>query len=117
MARYPVTVSRQLLVRLVGAEKLAVADSKLEMLHQMASEINKPKRQSYLNFAVNISGNTEIIWQATSCRKLFKNGFLRPTHGKITKSPVNRATRRRGHGSLKAKLSQNGNPLDQVLFC
>src|SRR5487761_1192364 len=86
------------------------------MLHQMASDINKSKRMLYMILPL-MTGSTQIIWQATSCRKPCKDGFLRLTQGKIIKLPVNHATGRRGHGSLKAKLSQNGNPPDQVLFC
>jgi len=85
------------------------------MLHQMASDINKLKRPFYLNLPL-LSGNTEIIPQATSCRKPSEDGSLPQIHGRTITSPMNCAMRRPRRGSFSAKHSQNGNGLDRVHF-
>ena len=48
--------------------------------------------------------------------KIFEFGSCRLTHGKITISPINRATPGPHGGSCRATLCRNGNLLDQVLF-
>jgi len=77
--------------------------------------MNKSKREFYVNIAV-ASGNTKIVWQATSGRKLSEDGSPLPIHGKIISSLMNPATKRPLRGSFKDKLSQNGNRLVRVLF-
>jgi hypothetical protein len=53
MAKHPVTVCGKPLVRLVLAKRIATFLTELlETLHQIASDVNKLKRQSHLSIAV-----------------------------------------------------------------
>jgi hypothetical protein len=77
--------------------------------------MNKLKRQLFPHVAIS-AGITEIVWQVTSCSKIFEIGSLPPIHGKITTLPVGLGTLGPGRGSFKATCSQNGRPLDQIPF-
>ena len=91
----------------------SVSDWPLETLHQLASDINKSKRQSYPG--VCIAGSAETVWQVTNCREIFDVGSLRLTHGNITTPPSNRGRVALGHGSLTATRSRNGKQPDRAL--
>jgi hypothetical protein len=86
------------------------------MLHQMASDINKLTRQLDLNFAATV-WKTQLVRQATSCRKLFEDGYLPPIHGKTITSPTSHVTRQLRCGLFEAKHSQHGDRLVRALFC
>jgi hypothetical protein len=77
--------------------------------------MNKLKRQLFPHVAIS-AGITEIVWQVTSCSKIFEVGSLPPIHGKITTLPADRGTVGLGRGSFKATCSQNGRHLDQIPF-
>ena len=81
----------------------------------MASEMNKSKRQIFHKLAL-LMGIIEVVWQVTSYRKMFDDGSLRLTHGKITILPVARDTPERQRGLLPAAPFRNGNCPDQDLF-
>jgi hypothetical protein len=55
--------------------------------------------------------------KVTRYRKTFRDGSLRPIHGKITIFPADRDTQGPRHGLLQATFSQSGSRLDQVPFC
>jgi len=69
---------------------------------------------SYILTSPLLSKNTEAVGQAISHRKLFEDGSLLLTHGKIITSLRDLGTRRLRRGSFEATLSQNGNHLNRV---
>ena len=57
-----------------------------------------------------------MVWQATSCGKIFEVGFPHLILGKITMWPAIRVTKEQQHGSFGAMHSRNGDhPASQVL--
>jgi hypothetical protein len=93
-----------------------VSDRMVEILHDVASNMNKLKRElaSTLPLPAEI---TVIVWQATSCSKISAIGSVLLIHGKITTLPGNRITQGRRRGSFTATCSQNGNRRHRVPFC
>jgi hypothetical protein len=57
-----------------------------------------------------------IVWQVTSCSRIFENGSLPLIHGRITTLLANRATKGLRRGSFTATRSQNGNRPNRVPF-
>jgi hypothetical protein len=93
-----------------------MSDRALEILHQMASDMNKWNRQLFPNLVITARNHVVIVWQVKSCNKISAVGSLRPTHGKITILPVDHGIPGPGRGSLKAIRSQSGRHPDQVHF-
>ena len=86
-------------------------------MQQLASGLNKLKRQSIFNAAI-ATGITEIVWQVTTYRKIFLGGCQRQILGRIITLPVNQATLGLQRGSFRATRSQNGKRLrPEVPFC
>jgi len=57
-----------------------------------------------------------MVWQATSCGKIFEVGFPHLILGKTITSPAIRVTKELQHGSFGAMHSRNGNhPASQAL--
>ena len=84
-------------------------------MQKLSSDINKSKCGFSVNVAVT-SETTEIVWQVTSCSKIFKVGSLRLIHGRITTLPVNHDTPGPQRGSFMVRRSRNGNRVDRVPF-
>ena len=59
---------------------------------------------------------TMVVWQVTSCRKIFETGSLPRIHGKITTSPTDHDTATPARGSSKAVRFRNGRHLVRVRF-
>jgi hypothetical protein len=78
-------------------------------MQKLAGDINKSKRQSFIDVA--ISGIAEIVWQATSWSRIFEDGCHRPTHGRTTILPASHATSGLPRGSFRTKRTQNGKHL------
>ena len=57
-----------------------------------------------------------IVWQVTSCNRIFEDGSLPLIHGRITTLLANRATKGLRRGSFTAKRSQNGNRPNRAPF-
>jgi len=89
----------------------------LEILHELASEMNKAKRE-ILHGVSLLSGITEIVWpwQVTNHSKVFKVGSLRLTHRRITILLANRDTREQRRGLSEAAPSRSGSRPDQVHY-
>jgi hypothetical protein len=93
-----------------------MSDKALELLQQIASDLNRSKRQFV--FCISTADkNTEILLQVTSYNKTFKIGSLPLTHGKITISPASRTIPGPQRGSSRAIPFWNGSRLDRVHFC
>jgi hypothetical protein len=76
-------------------------------MQQIASGLNKSKRQSFLMLR-KLIGIAEIVWQVTTCRKIFPSGYHHLILGRITMTPANHATLGLGRGSFRVTRSQNG---------
>ena len=100
----------------IDNNKLVLYRLALEIIQEIASEMNKSKRQIFSSNLPLLTGITEIVWQVTSYRKMFEDGSLRLTHGKITILPLDRDTPERQRGLLEVAPFRNGNRLDQDLF-
>ncbi len=89
----------------------------LEILHELASEMNKAKRE-ILHGVSLLTAITEVDWpwQVTNYSKIFKVGSLRLIHGRIIMLPANRDTREQERGSSEAAPSRNGSRPDQVHY-
>ena len=85
------------------------------MIQEIASEMNKSKRQIFHKSTL-LTKITEVIVQMTSYTIMFKDGSHRLIHGKITILPVNRDTRERHRGLLEVAFFRNGNRPDQDFF-
>jgi len=92
-----------------------VFDRIVEILHEVASDMNKLKRELVLTLPL-LAEITVIAWQVTSCSKISAIGSLLLIHGKITTLPGHRITQGRRRGSLMASRSQNGNRRRRVPF-
>ncbi len=85
-------------------------------MHQIASELNKPKREPFLMLRWFI-GITEIFRQVTSCNKIFSGGYHHRIPGKIIMLPANYAIAGLQSGSFREASSRNGkNPRPGVPF-
>jgi hypothetical protein len=62
-------------------------DRTLEILHKMASDKNKSKREYFLMSSL-LTGRAEVVSQVKSYGERFKVGFRPPIHGKITTLPM-----------------------------
>ena len=91
-------------------------DPSIEILHEVASDMNKLKRELALSLPL-LAEMTVTAWQVTSCSKTSAIGSLLLIHGKTITLPMKAVTRRLQRGSFKAKLSQNGNYLNLVRCC
>ncbi len=89
----------------------------LEILHELASEMNKAKREIIHGVSL-LTGITEVVWpwQVTNYSKMFKIGSLRLTHGRIIIFPANRGTREQQRGLSEAAPSRNGSCPDQIHY-
>ena len=83
-------------------------------MQQVASDLNKSKRQSNIN-VVMMAGITEIVWQVMSYSKIFSRGYHHLIPGRITIMPANHATAGLECGSFRATNSQNGKRLGLVV--
>jgi hypothetical protein len=70
------------LVRYTQQRASFVSELTLEMIQQMASEMNKSKRQYFLKLSL-LTRIAEILWQVISYNKMFEVGSLPLIHGKI----------------------------------
>jgi hypothetical protein len=86
------------------------------MIQQMASEMNKSKRQIFRKLAPLI-GITEVVSQVTSYSKMFEIGSLHLILGKIRILPADRDTAERQRGLSEVTPSWNGNRPGQVHCC
>jgi len=93
----------------------SVSDQMAEILHEVASDMNKLKRELVLTLPL-LAEITVIAWQVTSCSKISAIGSLLLIHGRITILPGHRITQGRGSGSLMATRSQNGDRRRRVPF-
>ena len=92
-----------------------ISDRMVEILHEVASDMNKLKRELVLTLPL-LAEITVIAWQVTSCNKISAIGSLLLIHGEITILPGNRITQGRRSGSFMATRSQNGNRRRRVPF-
>ena len=83
------------------------------MLHELASDMNKSKRQLFLNFAT-VNKIPDTIWQAISYRMLSEAGSPLQIHGKTIISLAGLDTAGPRIGLSKARHFQSGNCPDQV---
>ena len=81
----------------------------VEIMQKLASDINKSKRQPFIDVA--ISGIAEILWQVTNWSRIFEDGCHRPTHGRTTTLPASHATVGLRHGSFRTTRTRNGKHL------
>jgi hypothetical protein len=92
-----------------------VSDQMLEILHEVASNMNKLKRELVLTLPL-LAEIMVIAWQVTSCSKISAIGSPLLIHGRIIILPGNRITQGRRSGSFMATCSQNGNHHHRVPF-
>ena len=93
----------------------SISDQMVEILHEVASDMNKLKRELVLMLPL-LAEITVIAWQVTSCNKISAIGSLLLIHGRTTILPEHRNTQGRGSGSLMASRSQNGDRRRRVPF-
>jgi hypothetical protein len=91
------------------------SDRASELLHRIAGDLNRSKRQIIL--IIPISENTEIVWQVTSYSKMLEFGSLPQIHGKPTMPPASCAMLGQHRGLSRATSYRNGNLRDRALFC
>jgi hypothetical protein len=109
-------MSGMLLVRFIDNTNLVLHLSwRLEILQEMASEMNKSKSQIFRKVSI-VDGITEIVSQVTSYSKIFKVGCLHLIRGKTKILLVNRDTLEQQRGLSEAAPSRNGNRPDQAPF-
>jgi hypothetical protein len=92
-----------------------ISDRIVEILHEVASDMNKLKRELALSLPL-LAEMTVTAWQVTSYSKTSAIGSLLLIHGKITILPGNRIIQGRRSGSFMATRSQNGNRCRRVPF-
>jgi hypothetical protein len=92
-----------------------VSDRMIEILHEVASDMNKLKRELVLTLPL-LAEITVIAWQVTSYSKISAIGSLLLIHGKTTILPADRITQGRRSGSFMATHSRNGNRRRRVPF-
>jgi hypothetical protein len=92
-----------------------VSDRALELLQQMASDMNKSKRPSF-PMSPLLNENAEIVLQATSWQKIFEVGSLHLIHGKTRMRSANCGTLGLRRGFSMAKRSRIGNRPSRVIF-
>ncbi len=78
-----------------------VSDWALEIMHELASEVNKSKRRLFLILPL-LTGVANIVWQATRWSRIFDIGCHRLTLGRITIFPASHATEGPRGGSFRA---------------
>jgi hypothetical protein len=84
-------------------------------MHQVASDLNKGKRESF--FDVVVAGITETVQQVTAYRKIFSGGYRHLIPGRIIMLPAIHASAELQSGSFMATRFQNGKrPKSRVHF-
>jgi hypothetical protein len=95
-------------------EQATSPDHILEMMQQLASDVNSSRRQ-FLFMLPPLTRNAESTRQVTSCDGTFEDGSHPRIHGKTTTLDVKLTIMEQPGGSSKGTLSRNGNML--VLCC
>ena len=89
-------------------------------MHQVASNLNKAKREPFFDVVVagsKLAGIFEIVQQVTAYRRIFSGGYHHLIPGRTIMLPANHAIAGLQSGSYRATRSQNGErPKSQVHF-
>jgi len=96
--------------------RFQLSDLLSELLQKLSSDINKSKRELFLNGAFSDQEHSELetTSQATNCRKTFEVGSRLQIPGKTTTLLVNLNIAEPQHGGFMVKLSPSGSILVQV---